>query len=187
MRRPYFANALIDVALPGELVVTMPCERRADGKLLLFPMPEVSPAMPGMRGPRRPANVTLLNATWFVNDALASTLPVRCPSQQAAQRLADVWLDAVHHESVDPSIGDQVESWCWWFTQTHPENGQFAPLHDRPRVHQANTADESIARTVRDALAIVAADAGEPVAQTDIMPMISDNAPGEAQKTEESA
>lgn len=160
MRRPYFANALIDVQLPGQVVVTTPCERRADGRLLLFPFPQMGtdplPRLPG--APARPPNVTLTGGTWFVNDALASTLPVTCPTQQAAQRLADVWLDAVTHESVDPAIGDQVEAWCWWFTKTYPEGGEYAPLDGQPRVQPANT---------------------------DIMPIISGDMAPEAPQTEE--
>lgn len=174
MRRPYFANDLIDVALSGEIVVTLPCERRSGGRVLLFAFPQMAPV--AVAGTRH-QNVTYVNDAWFVNDALASTLPVRCCSQAVAQQLADVWVDAVVHESVDPSIGDQVEKWCYWWTQNHPGQATFAPLNERLRVHPANTLPESP----------VAGELVEWPADTTVMASITDDTAPPAPAQEESA
>lgn len=158
MRRMFFADDLLDVVMPGNVVVTWPCERRADGRVLVFAFPQIP------------------TGTWLVNDALASTLPVSCPSQGAAQRLADVWIDAVTHESVDPTNAEQVSNWCWWWASTHPDRGVFTPVPELPRVHQANTVQET-----------PAADRNEMPAVTGRLPSINDIPARPAPVEEESA
>lgn len=124
MRSPYFANTLIDVVLPSQ-TVSAPAERRH--QVVLFPMPRLVPA-----GRLGPPDVAFDNGTWFVHDAQASTLPVRCPSQRAARLLADTWSGNCANNTVDPTIAEQVSNWCAWFAETHPDCGVLAPLQEAP-------------------------------------------------------
>ncbi len=144
VRRVYYANALIDVPLPGVGIVPTPCERRgADGRLLLFPMPQVALEQKTPLPGTPPRRVSFLNEQWFVNDPLASTLPVTCHSQDVARLLADTWSTAGHGGAVDAALPDQVQRWCWWFAKSHPEGTEYAPLHERPAVRPANSVEET--------------------------------------------
>lgn len=126
MRQPYFVNDLIDVVLPAQTVPT-PAERR--NGVILFPMPRVEAS-----GRLTSPNVVLDTGIWFVHDAKASTLPAHCPSQTAAQLLADTWVSNVTTESIDPTNAEQVTNWCRWFVDKHPDCAVLAPLSNRPVV-----------------------------------------------------
>lgn len=126
MRTPYFANTLIDVVLPVQTVST-PGELRAG--VVLFPLPTMVAA-----GRLTSPNVVLDTGRWFVHDMRASTLPAYCPSQRAAQLLADTWVGNVASESVNPDDAAQVTNWCKWFVETHPDCAVLAPLQEPPPV-----------------------------------------------------
>lgn len=127
MRQPYFANVLIDVVLPVQTVST-PGERRRSG-VILFPRPEVQAS-----GRLTTPNVVIDTGVWFVFDERASTLPVQCTSQTAAQLAADTWANNVTTESVDPTNAVQVSNWCRWFVDKHPDCAILAPFADTPAV-----------------------------------------------------
>jgi hypothetical protein len=139
--QPYYANVLIDVALPTQTVST-PAEQRH--QVVLFPMPRVAPS-----GRLGAPDVHLDTGTWFVHDAQASTLPARCPSQRAAQMLADTWMGNCATEAVDPTNPLQVTNWCRWFVAQFPDCATFAPLKNTPT-------GDALASTVAAALTIVA-------------------------------
>jgi len=126
MRQPYFANTLIKVQLPSQTVST-PGEHR--NGVVLFPRPWVE-ASARLTSP----NVRLDTGTWFLHDEVASTLPVQCPSQTAAQLLADTWVSNVASETVDPGNASQVVRWCRWFVNRNPDCAVFAPLPGTPMV-----------------------------------------------------
>jgi hypothetical protein len=121
---PYYANTLIDVLLPSTTVAT-PGERR--GQVVLFPMPALAAS-----GRLARPNVMFDTGSWFVHDPSASTLPARCPSQRAAQLLADTWLGNCARGTVDPSNAEQVVNWCNWFVEANPDCAILAPLQDTP-------------------------------------------------------
>ncbi len=123
-RAPYYANTIIDVLLPST-TVSAPGEQRS--QVVLFPLPRVEPS-----GRLSQDNVTFDTGTWFVHDLEASTLPMRCPSQRAAQLLADTWMGNCASSTVDPRNAAQVANWCRWFAEAHPDCAVLAPLTDTP-------------------------------------------------------
>jgi hypothetical protein len=120
MRPPYFVNTLIDVLLQAQTVPT-PGELRQG--VVLFPLPRVESA-----GRLSSHNVVLDTGTWFVHDQRASTLPAQCPSQRAAQLLADTWMDNVATSTVNPDNPEQVTNWCRWFVDAHPDCAILTPM-----------------------------------------------------------
>lgn len=120
MRPPYFVNTLIDVLLPTQTVST-PGELRQG--VVLFPLPRVESA-----GRLSNPKVELDTGTWFVHDQRASTLPARCPSQRAAQLLADTWVGNVATATVNPDNAEQVTNWCRWFVDAYPDCAVLTPL-----------------------------------------------------------
>lgn len=126
MRQPYFANTLIKVQLRSQTVSTPGEDRNG---VVLFPRPRVEAS-----GRLTSPNVVLDTGTWFLHDEVASTLPVQCPSQTAAQLLADTWVSNVASETVDPGNAGQVARWCRWFIDRNPDCAAFAPLSSTPMV-----------------------------------------------------
>lgn len=132
LREPYFANTLINVQLPAHTVST-PGELRA--RVVLFPMPSVEAS-----GRLSSPNVSFDTGTWFAHDLVASTLPARCPSQAAAQRLADTWNSNVATSTVDPGNNNQVVGWCRWFVDQNPDCATFVPMAPPPAGDALTTA-----------------------------------------------
>lgn len=129
-RRSYFADALIDLDLEA-WVVTVPCERRAGGRLLVYPMPVLITAA----GCVEPV-VRLQPAEWLVHDAIAGALPVRCSSQHVARQLADAFAEEFTRETIDAAVVAQVEHWCRWWLDGPGEHAEWADLpYVRVRMH----------------------------------------------------
>lgn len=143
-RRPVYAvDGLIDVVVDG-LIVTVPCEARNDRRTRLYPYPKVVDDDHG-----RPASVSLNNASWLVNDALAGTLPVDCDSQRTARDLADGFIAAIAGGAVVSTSDAQVASWCeWWIGAGNTDRARFVPELVAARVtdtHIAEPVDQSAA------------------------------------------
>lgn len=142
--KPYFANTLIDVVLPTQTVST-PAEQRH--QVVLFPMPQVTPS-----GRLGVPDVRIDTGTWFVHDVHASTLPARCPSQRAAQLLADTWMGNCATASVDPTNPVQVTNWCRWFADKFPDCATLAPLeHTPPGAALASTVTAAVPTVAENA------------------------------------
>lgn len=134
MRQPYMANTLIKVALPA-MTVTAPAEDRRG--VVLFPMPSIEHT--GDRRLPSPRVAFDLNE-WFVHDVLASTLPVRCPSQTAARKLTDMWIGNIASGMVDPRNAAAVTSWCKWFADEFPDCAVYTPMPPPPAGDALTTA-----------------------------------------------
>lgn len=147
MREPYYANTLIKVALPTHQV-TAPGEDRAG--VVLFPRPHVKEASGATS-----RTVTYDIGCWFVHDVLASTLPLYCFSQNAAQRLTDLWSSNVATGTVDPRSAEQVANWCKWYVEEYPGCAVLVPMPPAP-------AGDSLVTAVIDALSTVTSAASGP-------------------------
>lgn len=127
-RRAYYADAVIDLALEG-WVVTVAAERRNRGRLMVFPAPVLVDSASGVE-----PIVRLASSRWLVHDAIASTLPLSCSSQDAARSLADAFAADFARETVDAGHADQVGHWCRWWLHHHPDDAAWVEI-PAMRVH----------------------------------------------------